>query len=167
MTYYRMTNLEWLNLLSSNISDVSPLSGMTNLLSLGLSGNNISDVSPLSGMADLVDLELALNNISDVPPLSGLNNLEKLVLFGNKISDIAPLVANMGLGSGDRVDVRNNPLSATSINTHIPALQNRGIDVLYDASRSDAGKKEPDISPTVEGWKADDYIYHKRINAEK
>ena len=32
------------------------------------------------------------------------------------------------------VDVRGNPLSATSINTHIPALQGRGVTVESDAT---------------------------------
>ncbi len=118
---------------------------------LGLSDNSISDVSALSELTNLEDLDLALNNISD----------------------IAPLVANMGLGSGDEVDVRRNPLSATSLNTYIPTLQNRGVDVRYDTSRSDAGKKERDIPPAVRepveggGREAGDYIYHRRINAEK
>ena len=52
----------------------------------------------------------------------------------NSISDISPLVANTGLGSGDTVDLRRNPLSSASINTHIPALQRRGVTVEFDSS---------------------------------
>ena len=40
-------------------------------------------------------------------------------------------MANTGLGSGDTVDLRSNPLSSTSINTHIPALQSRGVTVEF------------------------------------
>ncbi len=162
-----LTNLAVLDLQDSGISDISLLSGLTNLVFLYLTNNNISNVSPLSGSTNLVWLVLSNNNISDVSPLSGLTNLGNLDLALNNISDIAPLVANMGLGSGDRVDVRNNPLSATSINTHIPALQNRGIDVLYDASKSESEKKGRDILPAVrepvggEGWEADYYIYRR------
>ncbi len=172
-----LTKLEELWLHNNAFSDVSPLSGLTNLAVLDLQDSGISDisllsgltnnVSPLSGSTNLVWLVLSNNNISDVSPLSGLTNLGNLDLALNNISDIAPLVANMGLGSGDRVDVRNNPLSATSINTHIPALQNRGIDVLYDASKSESEKKGRDILPAVrepvggEGWEADYYIYRR------
>ena len=53
------------------------------------------------------------------------------------------MVANTGLGSGDEVDVRNNPLSATSINTHIPALQGRGVDVRFGASKPGVEETEP------------------------
>jgi hypothetical protein len=41
-------------------------------------------------------------------------------------------VANTGLGNGDTVDVKINPLSDASIHTHIPALQSRGVRVTFD-----------------------------------
>ena len=37
------------------------------------------------------------------------------------------------------VDVRNNPLSATSVNTHIPSLQARGVTVYFGASKPAVG----------------------------
>ncbi|MCE2432931.1 MAG: leucine-rich repeat domain-containing protein [Candidatus Latescibacteria bacterium] len=86
-------------------------------------------------MTNLTRLELNENLISDISPLSGLTNLERLRLDTNTISDLAPLVANMGLGNEDRVDLRGNPLSTTSLNTHIPALQGRGVDVQFGASK--------------------------------
>ncbi|MDE2831021.1 MAG: hypothetical protein OXN20_12955 [Gemmatimonadota bacterium] len=53
------------------------------------------------------------------------------------------MIANTGLGSGDEVDVRNNPLSATSLNTHIPILQGRGVNVQFGASKPTIEKIEP------------------------
>ncbi len=126
-----LTRLELLDLYSNSISDVSALSGLTRLETLDLSDNNISDITPLSGLTRLEWLWLSENSISDVSALSGLTSLETLSLASNSISDLTPLVANAGLGSGDRVYVRNNPLSTTSINTHIPALESRGIGVSY------------------------------------
>ncbi|MYB55787.1 MAG: hypothetical protein F4X51_05290 [Gemmatimonadetes bacterium] len=130
-----LTSLEVLDLSSNSISDVSALSNLNNLELLALVSNGISDVTPLSNLNNLRGLDLSFNNISDVTPLSNLNSLEALYLDNNSISDLAPLVANTGLGSGDVVDVRNNPLSATSINTHIPALQDRGVDVRFGTSK--------------------------------
>ena len=52
-----------------------------------------------------------------------------LFLQDNSISDISPLVANAGLGNGDEVSVSANPLNSESINTHIPTLQSRGVEV--------------------------------------
>ena len=127
-----LTNLTWLQLWNNDISDVSPLSGLTDLTELGLSGNNVSDVSPLSGLTNLTSLGLDENNISDASPLSGLTNLTWLNLRDNGIADLSPLVANSGLAQGDEVDLRGNPLSASSYSTHVPALQRRGVDVLFD-----------------------------------
>ncbi len=153
-----LTSLRTLNLDNNNISNITPLSGLTSLTSLLLSGNNISDISALSGLNSLLSLSIFRNNISDISVLSGLTNLRSLSLSSNNISDISPLVVNTGLGSGDRVDVRNNPLSATSINTHIPILQDRGIELRFGALKPAVGKKE---SSGVEEWEAGDYIFRR------
>ena len=130
-----LTNLTDLWLEGNSISDISALSGLTNLTHLWLEGNSISDISALSGLTNLTHLVLDDNRISDLSPLSsGLTNLTHLVLDDNRISDLSPLVSNRGLGSGDAVYVRENPLNAVSINTHLPTLQGRGVVVLFDAS---------------------------------
>ena len=134
-----LTNLTYLNLFSNSISDISALSNLTNLEILNLNSNNISDISALSNLANLTGLGLGGNSISDISALSNLTNLTILVLRGNSISDISPLVANKGLGSGDEVDLRSNSLSSTSINTHIPALQRRGVTVEFDSSSGSGG----------------------------
>ena len=150
-----LTSLTSLNLQVNDISDVSPLSGMTSLTTLNLSGNEIADVSPLSGMTSLTNLNMGHNNIYDLSPLSDLTSLttlnlvgkneivdleplahltslEGLHLYGNRISDVSPLVANEGLGSGDVVDLRRNPLGRASLETHVPALRERGVEVEFD-----------------------------------
>ena len=128
-----LTNLETLSLWSNAISDLSALSRLTHLQELYLSGNSISNISALSGLTNLERLSLWNNAISDISALAGLTNLEgELYLSGNSISDVSPLVSNRGLGSGDTVDVRENPLNRVSINTHIPALQERGVTVWFD-----------------------------------
>ena len=126
------TNLTELNLGGNNISNISPLADLTNLRQLWLWNNNISDISPMVGLTNLVELVLPNNNISDISPLSGLTNLTGLWLAYNTISDISPLVANTGLGNGDQVLLNDNPLSYSSIKTHIPVLQSRGITVEFD-----------------------------------
>ncbi|CAI8028973.1 hypothetical protein GBAR_LOCUS16477, partial [Geodia barretti] len=88
--------------------------------------------SPLAGLNNLTLLSLDYNPISDISALSGLINLIWLSLLGNSISDLSPLVANTGLGQGDAIIVNGNPLNNASINTHIPALQRRGVRVDFD-----------------------------------
>ena len=128
-----LNNLIWLELHNNSISDLSPLKGLNNLIWLELSDNSISDISPLAGLTNLIILGLSGNSISDISPVAGLINLIELSLENNSISDISPLVANAGLGSGDTVSVSENPLNHASINTHIPALQSRGVEVYFDA----------------------------------
>ena len=127
-----LTKLAGLYLSSNKISDISSLSGLTKLEKLFLDNNGISDISSLSDLTKLEKLLLNSNSISDISSLSGLTKLEKLLLNSNSISDISPLVENMGLGSGDTVDVSSNPLSTTSLNTHIPTLKSRGVSVNYE-----------------------------------
>ena len=127
-----LTNLIELYLYGNSISDISPLAGLTNLTLLPLDNNSISDIAPLAGLTNLEILDLGSNSISDISPLAGLNQLGRLWLLNNSISDISPLVTNTGLGEGDFVEVSENPLSSASINTHIPALQNRGVTVRFE-----------------------------------
>ena len=159
-----LTNLRWLILDNNGISNITPLSGLTSLTSLFLSRNNISDISALSGLTNLTSLSLFRNSLSDVSTLSGLPNLRQLTLSSNNISDLSPIVANPGLGTGDLVDVRNNPLSAISINTHIPALQGRGIDVRFGALKPAVEKRE---LLGIEEGEADDYIFFRRMVGRK
>ena len=122
-----LTSLIWLRLDSNSISDLTPLAGLTNLIRLYLNANSISDLTPLVGLTNLATLWLGDNSIADLTPLAELTNLTELRLENNNISDIAPLVENTGLGIGNWIDVQGNPLSDASINTHIPALQARGV----------------------------------------
>ena len=137
-----LTSLTILHLQHTSISDISALSGLTSLTILYLADTSISDISALSGLTSLTRLNLFHNSISDVSALSGLTSLTILHLDNNRISNLAPLVANTGLGSGDEVDVRRNPLSDTSLNTHIPALQGRGVTVQFGSSKPTVGETE-------------------------
>ena len=149
-----LTNLKVLSLWANSISDISPVEALTNLTELYLSGNLISDISPVADSNQLTWLHLQSNRISDIAALASLTNLTALRLDHNSISDISvlskliqltelrldrnsltdisPLVANTGLRNGDTVGVRENPLSSTSIKTHIPILQSRGVTVEFD-----------------------------------
>ncbi len=126
------TNLTFLWLENNNITDISSVTGLTKLTRLDFGNNFIADISPVAGLDNLTSLWLWDNSISDISSVTGLTNLTKLGLWGNSISDISPLVANIGLGSGDTVYVRGNPLSYLSIHTHIPILKNRGVKIEFD-----------------------------------
>jgi len=126
-----LTQLKKLYISYNLISDTSALANLKNLEELGIADNHISDITPLSGLTNLEILHLYDNQISDISAISNIKSLSFLGLLGNNISDIKPLVDNAGLSSGDTVSLKDNPLSATSVNTYIPQLKSRGVEVIY------------------------------------
>jgi hypothetical protein len=129
-----LTNLKDLSVGATPISDLSPLSGLTGLNSLILVGDEISDISPLAGLTSLTNLHLEQNQISDISPLAGLTRVGTepgmgLNLNNNQISDLTPLVDF----PGGYLFLLGNPLSCYSIDTVIPALTARGVQVYWDA----------------------------------
>ena len=128
----QMETLTSLEERGTKIRDLTALELATNLSNLVLVGNSIADVSVLSSLSNLTKLNLGNNAISDLSPVTGLTNLTELHLRNNNISDISPLLENTGLGSGDTVDLRGNPLNYQPIYTHIPTLQSRGVTVEFD-----------------------------------
>ena len=130
-----LTQLTSLYLSYTSISDVSALAGLTQLTSLYLSNTSISDISALAGLTQLTRLNLYNTSISDVSALAGLTQLTRLYLINNAISDVSPLLGlNLTGTSWDStgLHLERNPLSYVSINTHIPAMQAKGIEVKFD-----------------------------------
>ena len=127
-----LASLRRLGLDGNNIADVSSLARLTSLTSLGLSGNPVSDLSPLQHMVALTSLSLVGTGISDVSTLVHLTSLNHLDLRHNAIAEVSPLLRNAGLGDGDVVDLRaNHRLSSKSLETDIPQLLERGVEVLF------------------------------------
>ena len=123
-------NLTFLELPGNSIVDLTPLAGLTKLLYLNLLNSSIIDVTPLAGLTELNVLFLSGNNIVDVTPLAGLTKLETLFLNNNSIVDVAPLIGlNLDVSG---LFIRYNPLSYISIRIHIPAMQAKGIEVVFN-----------------------------------
>ena len=128
-----LTRMRTLHLYTNDISDLSPLSGLTDLRWLDVSNNLIWDISPLSSLTELRGLALNNNAVSDISPLSGLTRLQRVHSWDCDVSDLSPLMENAGLrGEKSLIDLRDNSLSDISINTHIPALRERGVRVRLD-----------------------------------
>lgn len=139
-------SLTTLSLHDNRISDLASLRNLSSLVAIDLAYNRVHDLSPLSVLESLTELWLGNNNVSDLAPLADLVMLTYLQLGNNKVTDLAPLAANRGLGDGDTLDVAYNPLSTRSMDTHIPALIERGVEVI--------GPIGP--SPDDEEWNAPD-----------
>ena len=127
----QLTNLQFLSLSDNQLAGITPLAQLTNLQWLGLNDNLLVDITPLIHLTNLQWLFLNRNQLVDVTPLAQLTNLQGLHLQYNQIEDISSLVANIGLGEGDKVRLEGNPLSDQALNEQIPALKARGVDVIY------------------------------------
>ncbi len=91
----------------------------------------ITNLEGLQYATGLFSLELEGNNVGNISVLAGLYNLSLVSLAGNKIADILPLTLNEGLGEGDQVNLSGNPLSSISRSVYIPALEARGVEVVF------------------------------------
>ncbi len=77
-----LEQIESISAIGCYIKDITGLEYCTNLQRLELTSSQITDVSPLSSLTNLKVLDLSFNQIADVSPLKGLTNLEELRLGG-------------------------------------------------------------------------------------
>lgn len=124
-----LTELKRLRLDDNDIRHISVLAKFAGLERLELARNRIEDISPLAGLTALEVLDLDRNRVVDIVALENLTRLEELRLAFNRIADLTPLANNPGLGEGDFVDVRGNPLTAASVETVVSGLLARGVRV--------------------------------------
>ncbi|MCL2016314.1 MAG: leucine-rich repeat domain-containing protein [Defluviitaleaceae bacterium] len=82
-----MTNLTYILIRGTQITDLTPISGLTNLESLIVQWGLVSDLTPLANLTNLTQLFLQDNQISDIAPIANLPNLEGLGLWGNPVAD--------------------------------------------------------------------------------
>ena len=127
----RLERLAQLDLSNNSVSRLQPLSGLTGLRQLLLAGNRIANIVPLFRLTRLRILVLSNNSVSDLRALLPLDRLALLGLRNNDIEDIGPLVFNQGLGNGNIIDLRDNPLDQEDC-SNIQTLIARGVTVTHD-----------------------------------
>jgi hypothetical protein len=109
------------------LQNIDFLVNLRQLRILNLEINHIQSLEALRYHDMLESLNLRQNGIVDLAPLAGLANLRDVNLAGNLVIDLQPLLDNAGLGTGDTVDLRDNPLSVQALGVQVPALEGRGV----------------------------------------
>ena len=106
------------------------MSELTALEVLYLDNNRITDISALAALTKLgeEDRSAWMSEREGGKTHLGLSN--------NQIWDIGPVVENSGIGGGDGVDLRGNPFNDEAYSFHIPAIQERGVNVLFNPKSS-------------------------------
>lgn len=136
-----LTHIKELYLSNNLIVDLEPLFGLISLETLFLDDNAVATINALSGLTNLRVLDLgnvdqtspfAFNRVQDIDPLVGLIHLEELYLLDNEVQSLEALTDNDGIGSGDIVELRNNPLDTTACEVKVPMLEARGVEVRHN-----------------------------------
>jgi Leucine-rich repeat (LRR) protein len=91
LTLEDLQSLTKLELPDRNIRSVEGIQLCTNLDVLNLMHNEFSDISRIGEMRNLTELYLDSPHISDISPLANLTNLEFLSLQSCTIDDISPI----------------------------------------------------------------------------
>ena len=165
-TIARLRHLKYLSLNDNVITNISAVAGLTGLIELSLDDNAITNISVVAGLRRLKYLSLNNNAITNIFAVAGLTELKALHIFNNGISDLSPLLELSLIGTRwDRtgLDIRWNPLSSVSINTHIPALRSKWIEVVYEGNAPRvAGAPSlpgtPKLRVSVEGERLQEHI---------
>ena len=115
------------------LSTLRVYEGITNL-------RRITDLTGLEYAHNLRELDIRYHKIAD-----------NQVAWSNNVSDISPL---MGLTQLKELYLTSNPLSYAAINTHIPAMQKKGIRVEFDnvahpALLKSSGDGQEDMAGTL------------------
>ena len=139
-----LRHLRSLDLSDNQISDLSPFAEGHGGGYLYLSANRIADISPLSGRSNVRVLDLSYNRINDISPLGDMtfgrpashDSVARLNLIANEVKDLAPLAANANLRGG-RIDLRGNALTTQALDEQVPALTERGVQVLHSPAFDD------------------------------
>jgi KaiC/GvpD/RAD55 family RecA-like ATPase len=124
-------NKNEINLMKSNLTNISALKGFKNFTSLLLYKNQIIDIKPLKEMRTLTRLSLFENQIIDLEPLKNIRGLTSLYLDNNLITDIEPLkelkiLIYLDLGNNKIIEIKT-----------LKELKNLNILRLHDNQISD------------------------------
>lgn len=133
LTYF--PHLKSLDLKGVGLTGLGSLSSLSSIQWLNLSSNAFASASLPALPAQVEALQLEANQLTDLSMMEPLVHLRWLDLEDNQLTDLSSLVtnaANGGLGDGDEVWVRGNPLGATAL-TQISILQSTyNVKVVYE-----------------------------------
>ena len=85
------SDVKWLNLKETEISDLEPIKELSNLESLDLSGTAANDLRPLEVLTNLHTIKLSNTKIKDLEPLRKLTKLKRLNIAETKVDNLSPL----------------------------------------------------------------------------
>ena len=92
------TDLMFLDLNHTNVTDLTPIAGLIDLVFLDLHHTNVTDLTPIAGLTKLEQLHLRHTNVTDLTPIAGLTKLKWLHLNDTNVTDLTPIAGLTGPG---------------------------------------------------------------------
>lgn len=86
-----LSELKTLNCSDTDVSDLSPLSGLLNLQEIDFWGTPVNDVSSLENIVGLRKINLSNTKVTNLTPLAQLAHVKSLDVSETPVSDIRPL----------------------------------------------------------------------------
>ena len=86
-----VTNLKYLTIRDTNLTDLSGLERSTTLTNLDVNHTRVTDLTPLAGLPELKLLYLHNTWITDLSPLAALPSLERLDVGKTQIETLQPV----------------------------------------------------------------------------
>ena len=165
-----LTALNRLDLMDTQVSDISALSGLTALSRLFLSGTPVSDISVLSGLEGLTDLDLTGTQVSDLSPLLSLTQLADApqsaglafkntvaALSDSRIAEIAKIEDNAKRATGLFAYLREIPKGV--------ARSIEKLDTRVGTTQQDVTELETRVSTAIKRLDRFDADYESRLKA--
>ena len=119
-----LTNLQTLDLSNAKVTDVSPLAKLKNLQTLNLQNTKVTDISSLTGLKSLQTLFLSYTNVIDVTPLTEFTNLQTLDLSNTRVVDVKPLAELKNL---KKLELRNKYITDLNPLAGLKSLQSLSL----------------------------------------
>jgi hypothetical protein len=85
-------------------------------------------------LTKLQRLALSNNRVVDLGPLRGLTELSTVNAQANRIESVTPLVQNTGIGAGDLLWLRENPIDCQAESQNLAALVALRVGVASDCT---------------------------------
>ena len=114
-----LLDLREIDLSSSGLTDLSPLSKMTRLRKLNISQNPISDLNPIKSLTLLKSIDFSQTQVSDLSPVQFAPSIQEIFANGTRVKDLLPI---QYLNDLQIVD-----LSETPVRDLTPLLNSRSI----------------------------------------
>lgn len=133
----KLKKIEILDLMNTDVEDLSALATLTKMKKLVLDGTKVRDISVLSNLTNLEWLMIDRTEVYDISAVGSLLNLIKLEIANTAVTDLSPIA---GLRHLEAIDISSTAITDLTPLLTLPALSKLHIHNL-EAAKTEEGMK--------------------------